>query len=100
MVERFQDPERAIAYLCDAMRQDGVGDKVLITSYLKGHQRARAHVTESMHMLPVLERFCGRFCEAVAICGLRYCPYPVGGIQCHCYPKNCARCARSSAEVI
>ena len=46
MVERFQDPERAIAYLCDAMRQDGVGDKVLITSYLKGHQRARVRIPE------------------------------------------------------
>ncbi|NUM53343.1 MAG: hypothetical protein HUU46_06850 [Candidatus Hydrogenedentes bacterium] len=87
MIERFHDPTRAIAYLCEAMRHQGADDKVLVTSYLKGHKRARTHVTECMHMVPVLERFCEHFSEAVAIWDLHYGPYTVGGIQCHCYPK-------------
>lgn len=87
MIERFHETERAIAYLCSAMRDQGHDGKVLITSYLKGHNRARTHVTEIGHMVPILERFCEHYSEAVVICDLHFGPYSVGGIQCHCYPK-------------
>ena len=87
MIERFHEPERAIAYLCAAVREHDADCKVLITSYLKGHERARTHVTECAHMVPILERFCEHFSEAVAICDLHFGPYTVGGIQCHCYTK-------------
>lgn len=87
MIERFHEPERAVAYLCAAIRQHDADSRVLITSYMKGHTRARTHVTECAHMVPVLERFCDRFSEAMVIWGLHYGPYTVGGIQCRCYPK-------------
>ncbi|MBM3289960.1 MAG: hypothetical protein FJY92_07390, partial [Candidatus Hydrogenedentes bacterium] len=79
MIERFHEPERAIAYLCSAMRDHGPDGKVLITAYQKGHLRARTHVTECAHMVPILERFCEHYSEAVAICELHYGPYMVGG---------------------
>ena len=87
MIERFSEPERAIAYLCSSMREGSADCKVLITSYPKGHHRARTHVTECAHMVPILERFCDRYAEAMIICDLHYGPYTVCGIQCRCYSK-------------
>ena len=87
MIEPFHEPDRAVAYLCDAMRGHGADSMVWVASYLKGHRRARTHVTECAHMVPILERFCDRFSEAIVIYGLRYGPCAVGGIQCRCYAK-------------
>lgn len=87
MVERFREPERAIAYLIAALRPHLDGRAAEVTWHPKGDVRPRTKIIQGHHLGPTMERFADRFSEAAVIHGLEINGYVVGAIQCRCHPK-------------
>lgn len=87
MIERFREPDRAVAYLCAALRKDFEDAQAICSWYPKDVVHPRERIVDAQHVIPTLEYFCSHFVEAIAIHGLEYRGYPIGGVQCQCHPK-------------
>lgn len=84
MIERFTEPQRAVAYLCSAMHESLVDAKVDVTMYPMGARPPQSRTAEGTMLVTVLEHLSDHFVEATAIYGLEVDGYPTGAIQCRC----------------
>lgn len=93
MIERFREPERAVAYLCLAMQEFLAENDVDVTWHQKSNVPPSTQTVEGRRLALALERACGKFVEATAIFGMELAGYPIGAIQCRCSKAHRAACS-------
>ena len=84
MISKFQNVERAVAYLCEEFAAQSAAAHADVSLYLDGMHCTRSRLTPVAGLRTLLLQFCHRFPEATVVFVPRREDTPIAAMQCRC----------------
>lgn len=92
MIEKFQEAQRAIAYVCGGLRKHLDGAHMEVLWYPKENMDPIRSVVEEAQLAATLEQYCRHLTAAIAVYEPDCAAIPLGAIQCrrdHHHERAC-----------